>query len=168
MNDTMMIRNPETNEWESVYLPPSGDTLPIGSEVEFDGDKVPTGWKEVQNPDEYSENEIKTNKIWFGKSVYRKLYKINALKSNDITVIQHGIDDLEDVVEIRAIGRSSADQQYPIPFVGNEAMFSGTTLTIRATLTEIVIANKADGTTDLSKHSATIIMEYTKSTDEEA
>ena len=81
MNDTMMIRNPETNEWESVYLPPTGDTLPIGSEVEFDGDKAPTGWQEVQDPNEYSTNEVKTNKTWLGKPVYRKLFKETAMET---------------------------------------------------------------------------------------
>lgn len=44
MNDTMMIRNPETNEWESVYLPPTGDTYPIGAYAFIAGEKAPTGW----------------------------------------------------------------------------------------------------------------------------
>lgn len=44
MNDTMMIRNPETNEWESVYLPPGGDTYPIGAYAFIAGEKAPTGW----------------------------------------------------------------------------------------------------------------------------
>ena len=53
MNDTMMIRNPETNEWESVYLPPSGDTLPIGSIIYFDGDTIPTNYELVDDSSEY-------------------------------------------------------------------------------------------------------------------
>ena len=40
----MYIRNPETQEWEPVYLPPTGDTLPIGMYGWFAGEKVPTGW----------------------------------------------------------------------------------------------------------------------------
>lgn len=44
MNDTMMIRNPETNEWESVYLPPSGDTYPIGAYAFIAGEQAPTNW----------------------------------------------------------------------------------------------------------------------------
>lgn len=44
MNDTMMIRNPETNEWEAVYLPPTGDTYPIGAYAFIAGEKAPTGW----------------------------------------------------------------------------------------------------------------------------
>ena len=44
MNDTMMIRNPQTNEWEPVYLPPTGDTYPIGAYAFIAGEKAPTGW----------------------------------------------------------------------------------------------------------------------------
>lgn len=40
----MYIRNPETNEWEEVFLPPTGDTLPIGAITEFGGETAPTNW----------------------------------------------------------------------------------------------------------------------------
>lgn len=46
----MYIRNPDTNEWEEVFLPPTGDTLPVGSIVEYDGTKnIPTGWELVED-----------------------------------------------------------------------------------------------------------------------
>ena len=44
MNDTMMIRNPQTNEWEPVYLPPTGDTFPIGAYAFIAGEQTPTNW----------------------------------------------------------------------------------------------------------------------------
>lgn len=40
----MYIRNPETNEWEEVFLPPTGDTYPIGMYGWFAGEKAPTNW----------------------------------------------------------------------------------------------------------------------------
>ena len=40
----MYIRNPETNVWEEVFLPPTGDTLPIGAITEFGGENAPTNW----------------------------------------------------------------------------------------------------------------------------
>lgn len=40
----MYIRNPETNEWEEVFLPPTGDTLPIGSISAYGGENIPTNW----------------------------------------------------------------------------------------------------------------------------
>lgn len=163
----MYIRNPETKEWEEVFLPPTGDTLPVGSIVDYDGNVVPTNYEQVEDPNEYSTNEVKTNKTWLGKPVYRKLFKFDSINNNTSTVILHGITDLEYVVTIRGIGRTSSNQQYPIPFVGNDLMFSGTTLALRATSTEIVMASEIGGTTDLTQHSAYVIMEYTKTTDEE-
>lgn len=40
----MYIRNPETNVWEEVFLPPTGDTYPIGMYGYFAGNNVPTNW----------------------------------------------------------------------------------------------------------------------------
>ncbi len=40
----MYIRNPDTNEWEEVFLPPTGDTLPIGSISAYGGENIPTNW----------------------------------------------------------------------------------------------------------------------------
>ena len=40
----MYIRNPETNEWEEVFLPPTGDTFPIGMYGWFAGENAPTNW----------------------------------------------------------------------------------------------------------------------------
>lgn len=41
---SMQIRNPITNEWEEVFLPPTGDTYPIGMYGWFAGEKAPTNW----------------------------------------------------------------------------------------------------------------------------
>ena len=43
-NSVMYIRNPETNEWEEVLLPPTGDTLPVGSISAYSGENIPTNW----------------------------------------------------------------------------------------------------------------------------
>lgn len=40
----MHIRNPETNEWKEVLLPPTGDTLPVGSISAYSGENIPTNW----------------------------------------------------------------------------------------------------------------------------
>ena len=40
----MYIRNPDTNEWEEVFLQPTGDTLPIGSISAYGGENIPTNW----------------------------------------------------------------------------------------------------------------------------
>ena len=40
----MYIRNPDTNVWEEVFLPSTGDTLPIGSITAYGGENIPTNW----------------------------------------------------------------------------------------------------------------------------
>ena len=40
----MYVRNPITHVWEEVFLPPTGDTLPIGSISAYGGENIPTNW----------------------------------------------------------------------------------------------------------------------------
>ena len=37
----------ENGEWKDIYVKAS-DTLPIGAEVDYDGDDIPAGWEEVR------------------------------------------------------------------------------------------------------------------------
>ena len=75
-------------EWKTVNGQITGDTLPIGSEVDFDGETVPVGWQEIDNPDAYSTSEIKTNKVWTnGKPIYRKVIQFTtATTETDLTI----------------------------------------------------------------------------------
>ena len=54
----------------------AGDTLPVGTIVEFDGTTIPAGYEQVEEEkDIYSSEEVKTNKVWIdGKPIYRKTY----------------------------------------------------------------------------------------------
>lgn len=45
----MKYRDPETGELKPVITGVSGDTLPIGSIVEFEGATVPSGWEETSS-----------------------------------------------------------------------------------------------------------------------
>lgn len=62
-----------------------GETLPVGTEVDFDGSAsdIPIGWEQVTNPDSYSTSEVKTNKTWIdGKPIYRVCKNIGYLPNN--------------------------------------------------------------------------------------
>lgn len=51
------------------------ETLPIGTELEFNGETtdIPDGWQQTTDVNTYSTNEIKTGKTWVdGKPIYRK------------------------------------------------------------------------------------------------
>lgn len=38
----------ENGQWQDIILEPSGDTLPIGSIVDYDGEEVPYGYEKVE------------------------------------------------------------------------------------------------------------------------
>lgn len=318
MNNTMMIRNPQTNEWEPVYLPPTGDTFPIGAYAFIAGEQTPTNWlrcdgqavsrteyadlfnvigttygagdgsttfnlpnvnlenrtlvgssgdgefalgntmgeKEVKlelenyiygvynNDDKNEKNDIsmmfhptgnsyglgsvyvsnknephnnmqpsiaaiciikakqsvglvgsvtddindtnenavanaKTIKnyvdekntystsekvvgTWIdGKPIYRKVIDFGELPNAGFQNVAHNIKGLDSVICLRGIAKTTTNNFYPIPFVGNGAMFNNATATMRINATEVTIAT----TTDVSSHTAYVILEYTKTTD---
>lgn len=50
-------KDPSTGTWKKEYAMPIGDTLPIGSEVDYDGLVVPYGWEQIDdNPKVLWEN----------------------------------------------------------------------------------------------------------------
>ena len=106
----------------------------------------------------YSTNE-KVVGTWIdGKPIYRKVIDFGNLPNTGFKTIEHNINDIDTVINIQTIGKTQTDNFYPIPFVGNGSMFNNATATIRINLTELTIAT----TTDVSNHTATIIIEYTK------
>lgn len=55
----MKYRDSEGNLQE-IYLPPTGDTLPIGSVVDYDGDTVPANWELAEDKVVLYESETGT------------------------------------------------------------------------------------------------------------
>lgn len=89
----MKYRDSEGNLQE-IYLPPTGDTLPIGSIVDYDGNTVPVNWKLVEDSNAYSTNEVKTDKVWIdGKPIYRKTFE----RGNSFSSFEHGIENIEHI-----------------------------------------------------------------------
>ena len=77
------------------------DTLPIGFEGEIpDGTPIPEGWVEVDDPNEYSTDEIKIGTWIDGKPLYRKVYtgtistEGTNYNYNDITGLSNTIDQI--------------------------------------------------------------------------
>lgn len=100
----MKYRDPDTGELKDIYVKAS-DTLPIGAEVDYNGTEVPSGWEEVDNPNDYSIDEKVVGKWIDGKLVYEKtviythsrtIGKLNEMVTIDIP---HGISNFEHVVD---------------------------------------------------------------------
>lgn len=73
------------------------DELPIGVEIDYDGDKVPEGWEEIDDPNNYSTEEQVIGE-WMGKPLYRKT--ITTTKSFGIEAqleIAHGAQNVDKI-----------------------------------------------------------------------
>lgn len=96
-----------------------------------------------------------------GKPIYRKVIDFGELPNAGFQNVAHNIKGLDYVICLRGIAKTTTNNFYPIPFVGNGAMFNNATATMRINATEVTIAT----TTDVSSHTAYVILEYTKTTD---
>lgn len=80
------------------------DTVPVGTELEYNGGTVPSGWAEVEDPNVYSTSETKTNKIWIdGKPIYRKVFNFKTTSAS--LTIQTGLTDIDKVTYIGGMYR---------------------------------------------------------------
>ena len=91
-----------------------GDTLPIGSIIDYDGDTVPDGYEEV---DDYSTSEVFTGKLWIdGKKIYRKVYEVTkAQTSNNNPDIPTNVSNIDTIISEDGILVRSDNQFTKIP-----------------------------------------------------
>lgn len=68
--------------------------------------------------DNYSTTEQKTGSTWIdGKHIYKKTFSFTTSGSNTSTPVQHGISNLDAVVDYNGMLRQSSTQRQPIPRV---------------------------------------------------
>lgn len=115
----------------------TSDSLPIGSEVDFEGNAsdIPTGWEIIENPDAYPLfEEVKTNKTWIdGKSVYRTVLSIGSMSANVEATRNISAISFDTIVSLTGFEQSSQYPHIPIPFVNNNrnyAYVEGNTLVV--------------------------------------
>lgn len=115
----------------------TSDSLPIGSEVDFEGNAsdIPTGWEIIENPDAYPLfEEVKTNKTWIdGKSVYRTVLSIGSMSANVEATRNISTISFDTIVSLTGFEQSSQFPHIPIPFVNNNrnyAYVEGNTLVV--------------------------------------
>lgn len=155
----------ENNVWQELYLPPTGDTLPIGTEVDYDGEDVPYGWEEVEEPkDVYSTDEVKTNKVWVdGKPIYRKIVVYDKGTRTGKIETNHGISDVDKIVSIGGFVTNNTEF-IPLPSaitIDNVNPYSISLQTSTRTKFTIFV-----GTVFTTSWTFYIITEYTKTTDQ--
>lgn len=86
-----------TQTGENIQLSTTVDMQTLESNVETNTSDI----ENLQNGNVYSTNEVKTNKIWLGKPVYRKVIYISNLPNNTQKVYDSGITEALDHVFVR-------------------------------------------------------------------
>lgn len=105
----------DNGEYKDIYIK-TFDTLPVGTEVDYDGETVPEGWSEIQD---YSTSEIDTGKKWIdGKTIYRKVVNDTLGTTNgawkDISAFT--ANEIDTVVKMNGIFKYSNGSCLVIPF----------------------------------------------------
>lgn len=95
------IKRYNGTNWETIGGSITGDTLPIGSEIDYTGSSVPAGWEEVAD---YSTNEVNTGKKWIdGKPIYRIVVQFLTGSTNSDFKIMDIPNDLGQVIFVSTI-----------------------------------------------------------------
>lgn len=96
------IKYKENGEYKDIVVK-VGDTSPIGLVADYDGNTVPNGWEEVDDPNEYSTTEQVVGKTSDGKTIYRKEFNFTDLPvntNNDLDTTQIAGVDFTKIVKI--------------------------------------------------------------------
>lgn len=152
-------------DWEAVGGKITGDTLPIGSEVDYVGDSVPAGWEEV---DSYSTSEVNTGETWIdGKPIYRKIYANNSYSQNASTTadVSFSLPNLDMITAIYGSAKVN-DVCYPVP----NSMWANTSGGMQYSWNINAITSSGfkiltGSGSPISNFKICIVFEYTKTTD---
>ena len=147
----------ETGQWKELYLSPTGDTLPIGTVVDYDGHVVPYGYEKVDDPNVYSTEEQKIG-TYLGKPLYRKVIVVTDGSITEVDISSLNVDHI-------MYDKSTIDfYTNDIHFTRHEFNNGGTesfilfkrnnTMQIRISNIKITTFNKIE-----------LVLEYTKRTD---
>ena len=141
-----------------------GETLPVGSQIDFDGQvsDIPVGWQQVLNPDSYSTSEIKTNKTWIdGKPIYRKVVEQTISSINDTVDINLGTTNVDVFTDGKVL--INTDSYTSIINSQSTSSYYIRNFVFRKTSSN----NTVTVATNISGISGTIyvVLEYTKTTD---
>ena len=86
----------DNGEYKDIYVK-AFDTLPVGTEVDYDGSTVPSGWTQVADPNTYSTDEVKIGTWINGKPLYRKTIIIENVVKGTATTYNHGIQNVDTI-----------------------------------------------------------------------
>lgn len=133
-----------------------GDTLPIGTVLDYDGDTVPDGYEEVAD---YSTSEVFTGKLWIdGKKIYRKVVNFGTLPNTGGKNVNHNISNIETITNYYGLAYRQNDNVWMHIDMPRQSSY----LTIGSWVTTTQISIETG--TDRTNMTAIVVIEYTKTT----
>lgn len=132
-----------------------GDSLPIGTQVVYNGTSIPDGWEEVED---YSTTEIDTGKTWIdGKPIYRKVIT-GTLSGTEKQSFPLGINNLGMIISLNGIV-SNGNNFFTLPSYRGSGHDTGIQIWADTTYGVSIICEN-----DRAGYTAYIQVEYTKTT----
>ncbi len=113
----------------------------------------------INNLDIYSTGEKVIGKWINGKNLYRKVVSFGQLPNSTSKAVTHNIDNLELVVDIKAVSKNTSSTFFPLIFASNTLAGN---ISLYVDGTNIVITTGSDRTAFTTTF---VIIEYTKSID---
>ena len=86
----------DNGTYKDIYVK-AFDTLPVGTEVDYDGSTVPSGWTEVADPNTYSTNEVRVGTWIDNKPLYKKTIVIQNVVIGTATTYNHNIQNVDTI-----------------------------------------------------------------------
>ena len=143
------------DQWKEVTVK-AGDTLPIGTIVDYDGDTVPSGYEEVNS---YSTTEVKTGDTWIdGKPIYRIVYSGNIANGSTL------FTNVDAIINISGYG-FLGDTSRKVILNGIAADIPSTLFSCFYGLNNTIEFYAKYGGNATTAYNSNIILEYTKTTD---
>ena len=154
----------DNGTYKDIYVK-TFDTLPIGTEVDYDGNTVPDGWSEIEDiqPNVYSTTEQKIGTWIDGKPIYRTILNPTVSGTGYISY-SHGISNFSHIV--KAYGfflRNSGTISWQVINRGAsdaETAYGFDICDITSSVYHLLV-----GTSFTDVANCYVILEYTKTTD---
>ena len=151
------IKYKDNGEYKDIVVK-VGDTLPIGTEVDYEGAEVPNGWEEVDDPNEYSTTEQVIGKWIDGKPLYRKVVSMGTLPSSQGVIAS--TDTYTNVKRLYGYAYGSNNVVLPLPYCDYQTIDASVSIIINSSnKIEIGVGRNR------SAYTSYAIVEYTKTTD---
>lgn len=142
------------DEWVDLSIK-ALDSMPVGTQVEYTGDTIPTGWEEVND---YSTSEINTGKKWIdGKPIYRKVIECGALPNATSKTISTGLSNIR-CVKLSGFAIDSSGYCLNLPHINTATLSNSIQVELQSPSTIYIRSGS-----NYSTLTGYIVIEYTKS-----